>query len=402
MAEEIISIDDKNPSNPPQSEGEPLPVSPSNLVQALVADKDALSALTNALASALGPLIHSHARDQGDKDSESDIYTEPAVPVGQSGVEAQQSINAHPVATENNNKRTCEESQDDCVEIRAVKRPRAMTSTDIEGDHDELEESDLILAPNSRWEASENLKELINASIQPLKRFERRAIKKEFPRPNVDAAYTPNLDSYLVPLIAGIKSPDESLRDVQDKICDVFGPLGVMYENLLPLVSAAESGEEVTLDHHAVTAFMNCVKKSIILVGDMSAIFTTQRRAQVLTKLNPSLASLGKEQFPEAGKQLFGEGFEDRLKTRSETAWTVAAAHNAGKSFFPKTASRGWRGHRAGSFSQNQPRQYSPRFQTRFTFNRNPSRFQSPRFQTARNRGRGRAYFPRYSAPSQS
>ncbi len=43
-----------------------------------------------------------------------------------------------------------------------------MTSTDIEGDHDELEESDLILPPNSRWEASENLKELINASIQPL------------------------------------------------------------------------------------------------------------------------------------------------------------------------------------------------------------------------------------------
>ena len=142
-----------------------------------------------------------------------------------------------------------------------------------------------------------------------MKRFERRAIKKEFPRPNVDAAYTPNLDSYLVPLIAGIKSPDESLRDVQDKICDISGPLGVMYENLLPLVSAAESGEEVTLENHGVTAFMNCVKKSIILVGDMSAIFTTQRR----TKLNPSLASLGKEQFPEAGKQLFGEGFEDKF-----------------------------------------------------------------------------------------
>lgn len=66
------------------------------------------------------------------------------------------------MATENNNKRSYEESQDDCLEIRAVKRPRAnMASTDIECDHNELEESDLILAPNSRWEASENLKELI-------------------------------------------------------------------------------------------------------------------------------------------------------------------------------------------------------------------------------------------------
>ena len=121
MAEEIISIDDKNPSNPPQSEGEPLPASPSNLVQALVADKDALSALNKSFSERPWAFSHSHARDQSDKDSESENYTEPAVPVGQSGVEAQQSINARPVAAENNNKRTCEESQDDCLEIRAVK-----------------------------------------------------------------------------------------------------------------------------------------------------------------------------------------------------------------------------------------------------------------------------------------
>ena len=236
MADKIVSIDDQNPSNPPLSEGEPLPVSPSNFVQALVADKDALSALTNTLAGALGPLIQSHARDQSNKVSGSENYAVPAVPVGQSGVEAQHSINARPVAAENNNKRTCEESEDDSLEVRAVKCPRVMSSTDIECDQNELEESDLILAPNSRWEASENLKELVNASIQLLKSFERRAIKKEFPRPNVDAAYTPNLDSYLVPLIDGIKSPDESLRDVHDKICDIFGPLGVMYENLLSLI----------------------------------------------------------------------------------------------------------------------------------------------------------------------
>ena len=64
----------------------------------------------------------------------------------------------------------------------------------------------------------------------------------------IDAAYTPNLDSYLVPLIAGIKGPDQSLGDIQDKICDIFGPRGVMDANVLPLVSATEDGEEVTLE----------------------------------------------------------------------------------------------------------------------------------------------------------
>ena len=47
-------------------------------------------------------------------------------------------------------------------------------------------------------------------------------------------------------------------------------------------------------------------------------------------KLNPVLASLGKEDFPDSGKQLFGDGFESHLKLRSETANTVANAKKAG------------------------------------------------------------------------
>ena len=129
------------------------------------------------------------------------------------------------MATTNHNNRTVEKSNDDCLEVRAVKRPRVAST---EYDHDELEESDLIPSPNSRWEASECLSELLNTSIQPLKLFEHRAMKKEFPRSNVDAAYTPNLDSYLVPLNPGIKGPDEALHDVHDKICDIFGPVAII------------------------------------------------------------------------------------------------------------------------------------------------------------------------------
>ena len=139
-------------------------------VQALVADKEALSALTNALASATKPLITSHAIEQSFKDSVSENYVDPAVPGGQSGVEVDQSINARPVATTNHNKRTFEESNDDCLEVRTIKCPRVALT---EYDHDELEESDLIPSPNSCWKASECLRELPNASIQPLKRFER-------------------------------------------------------------------------------------------------------------------------------------------------------------------------------------------------------------------------------------
>ena len=63
-----------------------------------------------------------------------------------------------------------------------------------------------------------------------------------------------------------------------------------------------------------------------------------RRREKVLTKLNPSLASLGKEEFPQSGKQLFGDGFESRLKDRSETARTVAVAHFFSEVCFPGRA----------------------------------------------------------------
>ena len=125
---------------------------------------------SNALASATKPLITSHAIEKSVKDSAPENYVAPAAPGGQSGVEVDQSINARPVATTNHNKRTFEESNDDCLEVSAIKRPRVALT---EYDHDELEESDLIPSSNSCWKASECLSELLNASVQPLKRFER-------------------------------------------------------------------------------------------------------------------------------------------------------------------------------------------------------------------------------------
>ena len=215
----------------------------------------------------------------------------------------------------------------------------------------------------------------------------------------MDAAYTPNLDSYLVPLIPSIKGPDEALRDVHDKICDIFWPVAIMHKNLLPLVLATENDEEITLDCQSAVAFMNCVQKAILLVGDVSAVLTAQRCAQVLTKLNPSLASLAKEKFPDAGKQLFGDGFEARLKTRSETAQTVAAAHHAGKLFFPKTASRA----RWASGQAVMPTTSPGNIHHGSSPSSLSTRFQTPRFQTAGSRGRGKANFPtRFSNPSQS
>ena len=90
-----------------------------------------------------------------------------------------------------------------------------------------------------------------------------------------------------------------------------------------------------------------------MLVEDTSTQVSSKRREQVLTKLNPVLASLGKEDFPDSGKQLFGDGFESRLKLHSETANTVVDVKKAGKSFHRGTAPRRFHGRFRGGRGQH-------------------------------------------------
>ena len=75
------------------------------------------------------------------------------------------------------------------------------------------------------------------------------------------------------------------------------------------------------------------------------------------------LLSLANEDFTDANKQLFGPGFEQRLKARSETAETIGKAAKVGKPFFRGMASRGFPRPRGGrpwttfqSFCQTSPR----------------------------------------------
>ena len=46
------------------------------------------------------------------------------------------------------------------------------------------------------------------------------------------------------------------------------------------------------------------------------------------------MASLAQETFQDTQRNLFGPSFEQRLKTRSETAGTIGKASKVGKPFF--------------------------------------------------------------------
>ena len=134
------------------------------------------------------------------------------------------------------------------------------------------------------------------------------------------------------------------------------------------------------LSKATVDAMFGCAKKAILLVEDTST--------QVLTKLNRVLASLGKEDFPDSGKQLFGDGFESCLKLHSETANTVADAKKPGKSFFRGTAARRFHGRFRGGRGQ-----YRAPYRGFFR--------PTPSYHTQAFRGRSRAPFTKSQGPYQ-
>ncbi|CAB3986617.1 Hypothetical predicted protein [Paramuricea clavata] len=95
--------------------------------------------------------------------------------------------------------------------------------------------SDLNEDGPGRWEASEELSSLFNVLFidKTLSTYERKQITKEFPRPNIEAVYTPVLDNYLSSLIAGAKGVDKEPKMLQDQILDVVGPLSMVFEHVL-------------------------------------------------------------------------------------------------------------------------------------------------------------------------
>ena len=100
---------------------------------------------------------------------------------------------------------------------------------------------------SARWQASEELSSFLGTLHKPLSAFERKAITRTYPRPDVDSVYTPALDNYLPSLLPGIKTVDKDLRFLQDRVLDTLGPISMLFEHIYGFLAETKPGENVTL-----------------------------------------------------------------------------------------------------------------------------------------------------------
>ena len=90
-----------------------------------------------------------------------------------------------------------------------------------------------------------------------------------------------------------------------------------------------EKHSAIELDKESIPIFMTCIKHAIHMTGDVSTHIAGKCRELVLQKIKPLLISLANKEFTDIKCQLFGPGFEQRLKTRSETAEIISKASSA-------------------------------------------------------------------------
>ena len=221
---EIFSSIQENPDGSVSMNEKPTA---NSIVQALVTDQSALAAISEAILSAIKPVLTEHDAPA----NTSQAVAEPVGPLTNKPTE--ESVGQ----TVQGTKRNISDTIDLTANEEHASRKRSHVDLNGKDSSDTLLDVDQgngdgNFNTSSHCKASEELDAFLSVILKPMPRFDRRAISREFPRPTSMAAFTPNLDSYLPSMISGAKVTDNNLRETQDKILDILGPLCTMYENL--------------------------------------------------------------------------------------------------------------------------------------------------------------------------
>ncbi|KAM8945686.1 uncharacterized protein RCH25_049004 [Pelodytes ibericus] len=164
------------------------------------------------------------------------------------------------------------------------------------------------------WAPTAHIAEYIASRVRkPLDRATRNQLRAECPRPTVanTVCVTPEVDPKIAQFLGKTgwktrKGLDFSLKNCQDKILDVLGPITKIFE----LVEAAiVEGTSVNPD-----CLRGWAQMAICLLGNANSALATERRKAILLKIEPKLVNMAiSEPGPKAKGLLFGDSFVKEL-----------------------------------------------------------------------------------------
>jgi hypothetical protein len=123
---------------------------------------------------------------------------------------------------------------------------------------------------------------------------------EEYSPPETDACVAPLLDKSILTYIPSnrkkfIEQRDKDLALIQRATLNAAAPLCCLHDRL-------ESNENISNEDLRTT-----LQQSLCLLASAYHITTTLRRNKILAAINPDKVQLTEQEFPKAGKMLFGE-----------------------------------------------------------------------------------------------
>ena len=183
-----------------------------------------------------------------------------------------------------------------------------------------------------------------------LSKEERTAMLKRHPKPDIEAATPPKLDSFVADF-AGKKldkARDSQLAKIQGAMLYAASPLTNLWAELID--------QGLTNDPEAaihVSDILDSIQRALVLLGNANSLISETRREIALESIHPSLKKYGKGEFTKAKADLFGEEFKDTLVKKVEADSALSKAVNivsktankvyqrpSGKHFFGSRTSR--------------------------------------------------------------
>ena len=197
---------------------------------------------------------------------------------------------------------------------------------DDPGDRDDPQWS----GEDASFTLSESNRKLLSSSFTTvLSNSERRKIRSAFPVPDVKETRCPRLDPIFksATVKCEVKTADAELARLQAFVLDPVGPL-------TRVLHAMEEGGEALSFGEAQESIADAMR----LLGNASSQIARLRRKKILKAVNPEIQDLADEDlFSTAAPDLFGQGFEQKMKERAESMKLLSSATKppiAPKKFF--------------------------------------------------------------------
>ena len=204
--------------------------------------------------------------------------------------------------------------------------PRPQWSDSDQDEHDERAEvGDGRSGTPSVIQLSEENAALVSSAFSTvLPSAERKRVRDSFPCPGLEETRCPRLDPLFktASVNKDTKSIDSELARIQS----------LMHDPAAPLIDLLHSLDTISSEDAKAT-----ITAAIKLLGNASANMSRLRRKRVLRAVNPDIMDLAEEDiFKTSAPNLFGPGFEGKMKERAESVklLTASKAPPSNRKFF--------------------------------------------------------------------